>query len=243
MKTLSAIVALLGCGLNLWAQATQVSQIGGTVQDSSDFDIPDAQVEITNTDTGIARKAETGADGAYIVSNLSPGPYRLEVTKSGFSPSVQSSIVLQVNTNPQINVTLKVGTISEQVEVQANASMVESHSNGIGQVIDQARVMELPWNGRQVTQLVTLSGGAADFVPTSAGQPLLSNKNYPTAVAFSVPVGKEDRRCSCWTAVTTWTRSRMSACRCRSQTPSRNSRSRPVRCLQTTARNRAELST
>ena len=163
MKILVAIVAVLACARHLRAQATQVSQIGGTVEDASGFAIPDAQVEITNTDTGYGRKVDTGADGAYIVSNLPPGPYRLEVTKSGFSPFVQSGIVLQVNTNPQINVTLKVGTLSEQVEVLANASMVESHSNGIGQVIDQARVLELPLNGRQVTQLVTLSGGAADL--------------------------------------------------------------------------------
>jgi hypothetical protein len=190
MKIFAAIIAFLASSLNLRAQATQVSQIGGTVQDASGFAIPDAQVEITNTDTGIARKVDTSPDGAYIISNLPPGPYHLEVTKSGFSPFVQSGIVLQVNTNPQINVTLKVGTLSEQVEVQANASMVESHSNGIGQVIDQARVLELPLNGRQVTQLVTLSGGAADFVPTSAGQSLLSNKNYPTAVAFSVAGGQ-----------------------------------------------------
>lgn len=190
MKIFAAIITFLAISLNLGAQATQVSQIGGTVQDATGFPIPGAQVEITNTDTGIARKVETGPDGAYVLSNLAPGPYRLEATKNGFSPFVQSGIVLQVNTNPQINVTLKVGTLSEQVEVQANASMVESHSNGIGQVIDQARVLELPLNGRQVTQLVTLSGGAADFVPTSAGQSLLSNKNYPTAVAFSVAGGQ-----------------------------------------------------
>jgi hypothetical protein len=190
VKIFVVVVAFLAGGLSLWAQATQVSQIGGTVQDSSGFAIPGAQVAITNTDTGIARKAESNADGTYIVPKLPPGPYRLEVTKSGFSSFVQSGIVLQVDTNPQINVTLNVGTISQQVEVQANASMVESHSNGIGQVIDQARVLELPLNGRQVTQLVTLSGGAADFVPTSAGQSLLSNKNYPTAVAFSVAGGQ-----------------------------------------------------
>ena len=190
MRMVVVIAAFCAGGLNLWPQATQVSQIGGMVQDASGFAVPEAQVEVINTDTGIARKVDTAPDGAYIVANLAPGPYRLAVTKTGFAPYLQSGIVLQVNTNPQINVTLKVGSVSEQVEVQANASMVESHSNGIGQVIDQARVLELPLNGRQVTQLVTLSGGAADFVPTSAGQSLLSNKNYPTAVAFSVAGGQ-----------------------------------------------------
>ena len=190
MRILTVLAAALLGGVTLWAQASQVSQIAGTVQDASGSVIPEAQITVTSTDTGIARTAQSGADGAYIVPNLPPGPYRLEVTKMGFTAHVQSGIVLQVNTNPQINVTLNVGAVSEQVEVQENASMVESHSNGIGQVIDQARVLELPLNGRQITQLVTLSGAAADFVPTSAGQSLLSNKNYPTAVAFSVAGGQ-----------------------------------------------------
>jgi hypothetical protein len=68
--------------------------------------------------------------------------------------------------------------------------MVETHSNGVGQVIDQDRVLELPLNGRQVTQLVTLSGAAAEFVPTSAGQSLISNKNYPGSTAVSVAGGQ-----------------------------------------------------
>jgi len=97
-----ALAALIG-GTHLWAQATQVSQIAGTVQDASGSAVPDAQVAITNTDTGIVRTAPTAADGAYIISNLPPGPYRLAVTKSGFAAYLQSGIVLQVNSNPQVN--------------------------------------------------------------------------------------------------------------------------------------------
>ena len=74
--------------------------------------------------------------------------------------------------------------------VEANAAMVETRNTGVGQIIDQDRVVELPLNGRQVSQLVTLSGGATEFVPTSAGQSLTSNKNYPTASAFSVAGGQ-----------------------------------------------------
>src|SRR5438876_9645911 len=68
--------------------------------------------------------------------------------------------------------------------------MVETHTTSVGQVIDQARLLELPLNGRQVSQLITLSGAATDFVPTSAGQSLVSNKNYPTVSAFSIAGGQ-----------------------------------------------------
>ena len=102
---------------------------------------------------------------------------------------VQNGIVLQVSANSTIPISLKVGQVSEQIEVQASAALVETRSNGVGQVIDNERVLELPLNGRQVSQLVTLSGAANDFVPTNAGQSLLSNKNYPTAAAFSMHRG------------------------------------------------------
>jgi Carboxypeptidase regulatory-like domain len=190
LRILVLVFAALSSTYGLWAQATQSAQIAGTVQDQSGAALAQARIGLTNTETGIVRETVSGGDGAYTLPNLPSGTYRLNVSKAGFAAYLQSGIVLQVSTNPQINVTLKLGQISEQVEVQANAAMVETHSNGVGQVIDQERVLELPLNGRQVSQLVTLSGAAADFVPTSAGQSLISNKNYPTAAAFSVAGGQ-----------------------------------------------------
>ncbi len=190
MKIFILAVATMCSGYGLWAQATQSAQIAGTVQDQSGAVLAQAQITLTNTETGIVRETLSGGDGGYTLPNLTPGTYRLSVSKPGFAAYLQSGIVLQVNTNPQINVALKLGQVSEQIEVQANAAMVETRSTGVGQVIDQERVMELPLNGRQVSQLVTLSGAAADFVPTSAGQSLISNKNYPTAAAFSVAGGQ-----------------------------------------------------
>jgi hypothetical protein len=189
MRT-SCFAAAIVLGGWLWGQTSQVSQISGTVQDATGASIPDTDLTVTNTNTGIARTVRSGRDGAYIISNLPPGPYALRASKQGFAPYVQTGIVLEVNSNPQINITLNVGGVSQQVEVAANAAQVETHDTGVGQVIDQERVLELPLNGRQVTQLVTLSGGANDFVPTSAGQSLLSNKNYPTSSAFSVAGGQ-----------------------------------------------------
>ena len=78
------------------------------------------------------------------------GPYRLEATLPGFRTFAQTGIVLQVNSNPVINAVLEVGQVTEQIEVQANAALVETRTTGVGQVIDNQRVLELPLNGRQV---------------------------------------------------------------------------------------------
>jgi hypothetical protein len=169
------LVGLLSCAA-LLAQSVSTSQISGTVQDSTGLGIEGAAVKVTQTDTGMVRDATTAADGSYTLTNLPVGPYQLQVSKQGFSAFVQSGIVLQVNTNPVINATLRVGSVTESVEVQAGANMVETHSTGVGQVIDQQRVVDLPLNGRQATDLIYLSGGAT----TAPAGDLNSNKNYPT---------------------------------------------------------------
>ena len=107
---------------------------------------------------GWCARAAAGADGSFVLTNLPVGPYTLEVSKEGFSKYVQSGIVLQVGSNPNIDVALKVGSVTEQVQVEANASQVETRSTGVGQVIDNQRVLELPLNGGQATELIYQSG-------------------------------------------------------------------------------------
>ncbi len=180
---------LSGIFVGLHAQTTTVSQISGTVQDSTGAAIAGAQVIVTNTDTSATRTVVSGADGAYAITNLVVGPYRLQVSKEGFSTYNRSGIVLQVNTNPEINVTLNVGSITEQVQVQANAGMVETQNTSVGQVIDQQRVVDLPLNGRNPAQLISLSGAAV--VNTVVG--VATNLNYPTVAAFSVAGGQSNQ--------------------------------------------------
>ena len=168
------------------AQSTAGSQVSGIVQDSSGAALAGASVTITNVDTEATKATISGDDGSYTFTNLVAGPYKLQVTKGGFATYNQSGLVLQINTNPQVNVTLKLGTVSEQIEVQANVAMVETSSNGVGQVIDQQRVVDLPLNGRNVTQLIALSGAA---VPSAPGG-IVNTLNYPTVAAFSVAGGQ-----------------------------------------------------
>src|SRR3989449_3451425 len=146
-----------------FAQAT--SQISGTVKDQSGAVLPGVEITATQTDTGIARNTVSNETGSYVLPNLAVGPYRLEVTLRGFHTFVQSGIVLQVNGSPVINPVLEVGQVTEQVEVQANASLVETRNSSVGQVIENQRILELPLNGREVTDLITLAGAARPTPP------------------------------------------------------------------------------
>jgi Carboxypeptidase regulatory-like domain len=177
---------LLLAGTLLFGQATSVVQISGVVTDSNGGLIPKARVKTVQTDTGQEHTTSTEADGSYTLPNLPIGPYRLEAAADGFRTYVQTGIVLQVNTNPIINVTLQLGNLSQQVEVKADATMVETQTNGISQVIDQRRVVDLPLNGRQPTQLILLSGAAV----TAPASDMASSKNYPSSVTISVAGGQ-----------------------------------------------------
>jgi hypothetical protein len=152
-----ALILLLTAGA-AWAQAT--AQLSGTVRDESGAVLPGVTVTVTQTDTGLVRTVVSDETGGYLLTNLPTGPYRLEVALQGFRTYVQTGIVLQVNGSPVINPILEVGQVTEQVEVQANAALVETRSQGVGQVIENARILELPLNGRQVTDLITLAGAA-----------------------------------------------------------------------------------
>src|SRR5438270_205734 len=160
------LVSAVTCG-NAWAQAT--AQISGNVRDQSGAVLPGVEVTATQTGTGISRSTVTNEAGSYVMSNLALGPYRLEAALPGFRTFVQSGIVLQVNASPVINVTLEVGQVTEQVEVQANASLVETRSVGIGRIMETDRIVELPLNGRNAQELMLLAGGAVS-VPLSGSQ-------------------------------------------------------------------------
>jgi hypothetical protein len=127
----------------------------------------------------------TNETGAYALPNLPIGPYRLEAVLPGFRTYAQAGIVLQVGANPAINPVLEVGQVAETVEVRADAALVETRTSGVATMIDNQRVLELPLNGRNVTELIFLSGMAT--VNTGTGS-LNSVRNYPTVV-FSVAGG------------------------------------------------------
>ncbi|HEY7839307.1 MAG TPA: carboxypeptidase-like regulatory domain-containing protein [Terriglobales bacterium] len=171
---------LLVCAVAGVAQTT--SQISGTVSVANGSVVPGAQVTLTNTGTNAVRTAQTQANGTYRFPALDVGQYKIAVAKTGFKTFAQSGIVLQVNSSPVVNVTLQVGAMTQTVEVQANASMIEAQGSAVGQVIQPEQVVDLPLNGRQATQLIALSGAAV----LTGGGGLTENLDFPTAVAYSV---------------------------------------------------------
>src|SRR2546427_665700 len=153
---------------SVWAQAT--AQISGAVQDQSGAVLPGVEVTATQTETGVRRTTVTNETGTYVLPNLPLGSYRLETALPGFRTFVQTGIVLQVNSNPAIKIVLQVGQVSEQVEVQANAGLVETRSLAVGQVMETARIMELPLNGRNAQELVLLGGAAQQVSPAGRSE-------------------------------------------------------------------------
>lgn len=156
-------VFVVMCG-NVWAQAT--AQISGTARDQSGAVLPGVVITATQTDTGISRETVTNETGVYVMTNLPIGPYRIEAALQGFSTSVQTGIVLQVNASPSLDIVLGLSQVAETVEVQARAAVVETRTVGVSQVIENERILELPLNGRQVTELIALAGSAT---PTTEG--------------------------------------------------------------------------
>jgi hypothetical protein len=159
VRTLLWMMLVCGVGAgSLWSQAT--AQVSGAVRDQTGAVLPGVEITATQTATGLVRNSISNETGSYTLSNLPTGPYRLEATLPGFRTFAQTGIVLEVNASPVINITLEVGQVAETVEVQANAALVETHSVGVGQIMENQRILELPLNGRNVNDLITLAGGA-----------------------------------------------------------------------------------
>jgi hypothetical protein len=166
-----------------FAQAT--AELNGRVTDESGAVLPGVTVTATQTDTGLTRSVITDGNGTYVMPNLPTGPYRLEVALQGFRTYVQTGIVLQVAATPTINAVLSVGSLEETVSVEAAAPLVDVRSTGISEVVEQERILELPLQGRQVTDLIVLAGGAVQQAPNNKSQP----GSVLTGVAGSLPFG------------------------------------------------------
>jgi len=120
----SGLLILLLSLANVSAQSVSTAQINGTVRDQSGGGLPGVTVTVTQTGTGLTRTAVTDEAGSYTVQNLPVGPYRFEAELQGFRKFVQTGIVLEVTSNPTLNVTLQLGQVAETVTVEGTAALV-----------------------------------------------------------------------------------------------------------------------
>jgi hypothetical protein len=167
----AASIALLPS--SAMAQAVAVAEVDGHVTDQSGQTVVGAQVKMTDTEKGQVHNTTTDASGRYALPSLPVGAYQLEVTAPGFKAYKQTGIVLQVASTVEANVTMQIGSVSDSIVVVADAAMVETKDNALSQVIDQKRVVDLPLNGRNPTQLILLTPGTTT---TPAGD-LTGSKN------------------------------------------------------------------
>jgi hypothetical protein len=163
-----------------WAQ-TANGEFSGSVTDSSGAVIAQATVTLTNNDTNVNRVTRANQDGRFIFTNVLPGIYSIQVEAPGFKKADQKDITVEVNQNVALSYKLSVGNVQENVEVTASAENLQTASSSLGTVIDSSAVNDLPLNGHNFTQLLTLTPGVT---PVQNEQGAQSGTSYQQDVSI-----------------------------------------------------------
>ena len=141
------------------ASAQASGQINGTVTDATGGVLPGVTVEATNTATGVTRSAISGADGLYTLPLLQPGNYNVKASLQGFRSQQRDGVRVTVTETARLTFQLEIGGLTETTVIVAEVSLVETSNATHGIVIDEKKVVDLPLNGRNFTQLGTLIPG------------------------------------------------------------------------------------
>lgn len=156
-RLLIALLVLTALAPPVFAQAT--GQINGVVTDASGAVLPGVTIDATSDATGATRSAVSGADGLYTIPLLAPGTYTVKATLQGFRTAQRDGVRVVVTETARVAFQLEVGQLSETITVSAEATLVETSNATHGIVIDEQKVVDLPLNGRNFTQLGTLIPG------------------------------------------------------------------------------------
>src|SRR6187402_2329066 len=143
--------------------------VSGLILDSSRASMPDTQVTITNSDTGAKRETTTNETGLYQFTLLQPGRYSIEAKRQGFKRVTRDGIQLEVNQAARIDFVLEPGAVTETIQVEASAPLLESNTSSVGQVIEQKAVSDLPLNGRNFAQPAVLGPGVVGVGYAASG--------------------------------------------------------------------------
>src|SRR6267378_3362529 len=141
------------------AQSTY-GTVNGSVTDSSGAAIADAQVALTNLSTSEKRTQSTGSDGFYSFVNLNPGRYKIDVEKPGFKRITRPEVVVDVQQTVRIDLAMQVGDVSQSIEVTGDTPLLQPETSSLGQVVEEREANELPLNGRNIYNLITISPAA-----------------------------------------------------------------------------------
>jgi hypothetical protein len=174
-----AIACLSAAGL--FAQSTAL--IEGTVHDSSGAVVADATVTARNEDNGFTRAVRSNSHGSYEIVSVPIGRYTLRAERSGFGPTEVPDFVLQVAQQALIDITLNPGNVGQTVTVNSAPTLIQTEASSVGQVIDNKKIVDLPLNGRDFTQLVSLTPGA--LTSNIPGGPAAGSNTGFTTVSVS----------------------------------------------------------
>ncbi len=161
MVNFAVFVCVLFFAASLWSQ-TGTSSIGGIVTDQQGKAVPGAKVTITNVATNASRSTQSLGTGAYLFDLITPGDYRLEVEAKGFSKTILDNVRAMVGKPTETNVQLTVGAMSQVVEVSISAHdvVINTQDASLGNVFDSNQISQLPLEGRNLSDLLSLQPGA-----------------------------------------------------------------------------------
>ena len=142
-------------GTTLFGQT--LGEIAGEVKDSTGAVVPNGSVTVVNTGTNASRTTTTNEAGIYTVPSLVPGTYSVRIEAGGFRPMVNTKVEVQVQQTVRVDFALEVGSVNEAVNVSATAGLLATENATVGTVIENRRIVDLPLNGRNFLQLVSLS--------------------------------------------------------------------------------------
>src|SRR4029453_65116 len=170
-RSLVTLALCLCIGIQAFAQ-NATGAIRGVVKDQNDAVVTTAVITATNKATGTVRKMNVGGDGVYALENLAPGDYEVKAEGQGFSTQVQN-LSVEVGNTTTANFAMAVGTVTQVVEVTAEAPVINTTDTVVGGVISRERIENLPLNGRSFLSVALLEPGVAvTYTATSgAGNP------------------------------------------------------------------------
>src|SRR5262245_13302717 len=159
MSGLLVSVVLLSIVFVPSVQAAPTGSILGTIRDANGSVVSGVIVTALHIETNLSRSVVTDNNGDYIIASLPVGAYKITAALQGFKQAVMPDVVLQVDQKARIDINLEVGDITNQVTVAGTAPLVETERSSVGQVVDNQKIVDLPLNGRDFTQLAALTPG------------------------------------------------------------------------------------